>query len=64
MEVFFDIVSIYLLHECFIKQACKSHFTIDLENTQNLRDNKGQNWCAMLIRVVFVTCHVAQSCSP
>ena len=25
MDVFIDFVSIILLHECFIKQPCKSH---------------------------------------
>ena len=33
MDVIFNFVSIVLLHECFIKQACKSHFVTNLENT-------------------------------
>ena len=39
-DVFFDFVPTIMLHECFIKQACKSHFILDLENTQNLRGSK------------------------
>ena len=40
-DVFFDFVPTISLHECFIKQACKSHFILDLENTQNFRGSKG-----------------------
>ena len=41
MDMFFNFVSTILLHECFVKQACKFHFILDLENTYNPRDNKG-----------------------
>lgn len=44
MDVSFDFVTTFLLHECSIKQARKIHFDIDLENTQvnkKLGDGKG-----------------------
>ena len=31
-NVFLNFVSTILLHECFIKQACKSHFIADLQH--------------------------------
>jgi hypothetical protein len=44
VDVFFDFVTTILLHEFFIKQACKSHFILDLENTQNFRLNGCRNF--------------------
>ena len=38
---FFDYMSTILLLECFIKQACESHFITRLDNTEKLKDNKG-----------------------
>ena len=34
MNVFIDFVVTILLHECIIKQVCKTHFTIDPKNTK------------------------------
>jgi len=34
VDVIFDFMSTILLHDCFIIQACKSHFIVDLENIQ------------------------------
>lgn len=38
MDVTFDLVSTIFLRKCFINQACKSYFMIDLENTHITRD--------------------------
>ena len=40
--LFFDFVSTIFIHECFVKQACKTHFITSVENIKkNLRNNKG-----------------------
>ena len=36
MDVVFDFMSMILLHECFIKQACKSLFMTNLEILKTL----------------------------
>ena len=36
MDVFFDFATTILLHECFIKQACKPHFEIDIRKQNTL----------------------------
>lgn len=30
--LFFEFVSTILIHKCFVKQACKTHFIPNLEN--------------------------------
>ena len=39
-NVYFDFVSIIMLHEYFLKKPCGSHFIIDLVDTRNLWDVK------------------------
>ena len=39
-DLFFDFVPTILLDSCLIKQTYKSQFIIDLEITQNPKDNK------------------------
>ena len=36
MDVVFDFMSMILLHECFIKQACRSLFMTNLEILKTL----------------------------
>jgi hypothetical protein len=53
-DAFFDFVSTILLLECFIKQACKSHFITHFENIWKLRDNMSKSMVYMVYMRLYV----------